>query len=247
MPDVFLSPSSQEFNPYINGGNEEYYMNIIADAMIPYLEASGISYGRNTTSGSFIDSVRASNANDYKLHLAIHSNASAPQNAGKAQGTQVYYYPQSENSKHAADIFANNFKEIYPVPSKVNTVPTTVLSEVVKTKAPAILIEVAYHDNEQDAQWIRDNINSIAENLVISIGDFLGKEIKMPDTAKKGRVNTNGTNLNLRAQPTVNSAVIGKIPDNTVIPLFESANGWYLTEYKQTGGYVSGKYILPEK
>ena len=230
MPDVFLSPSSQEFNPNINGGNEEYYMNIIADAMIPYLEASGISYGRNTTSGSFIDSVRASNANDYKLHLAIHSNASAPQNAGKAQGTQVYYYPQSENSKRAADIFANNFKEIYPVPSKVNTVPTTVLSEVVKTKAPAIL-----------------NINSIAENLVISIGDFLGKEIKMPDTAKKGRVNTNGTNLNLRAQPTVNSAVIGKIPDNTVIPLFESANGWYLTEYKQTGGYVSGKYILPEK
>ena len=219
MPDVFLSPSSQEFNPYINGGNEEYYMNIIADAMIPYLEASGISYGRNTTSGSFIDSVRASND----------------------------YYPQSENSKRAADIFANNFKEIYPVPSKVNTVPTTVLSEVVKTKAPAILIEVAYHDNEQDAQWIRDNINSIAENLVISIGDFLGKEIKMPDTAKKGRVNTNGTNLNLRAQPTVNSAVIGKIPDNTVIPLFESANGWYLTEYKQTGGYVSGKYILPEK
>ena len=245
MPDIFLSPSSQEFNPYINGGNEEYYMNIIADAMIPYLDASGISYGRNTTSGSFIDSVRKSNSDEYKLHLAIHSNASAPQNAGKTRGAQVYYYPQSENSKRAADIFANNFKEIYPIPSKVETVPTTTLGEVVKTKAPAILIEVAYHDNEQDAEWIRDNINAIAENLVISVGDFIGKEIKIPSAVKRGRVNTNGTNLNLRAQPTVNSAVIGKIPDNTVIPLYRNINGWYMTEYKQTGGYVSGKYIKP--
>ncbi|MBQ1659428.1 MAG: N-acetylmuramoyl-L-alanine amidase [Clostridia bacterium] len=245
MPDIFLSPSSQEFNPYINGGNEEYYMNIIADAMIPYLDASGISYGRNTPTGSFIDSVRASNSDDYKLHLAIHSNASPPQNAGKARGAQVYYYPNSENSKRAADIFANNFKEIYPIPSKVNTVPTTVLSEIAKTKAPAILIEVAYHDNEQDAQWIRDNINAIAENLVISVGDFLGKEIKIPSAAKKGRVNTNGTNLNLRAQPSVNSAIKGKIPDNTAVPLYDRINDWYLTEYKQVSGYVSGKYIIP--
>ena len=37
MPSVFLSPSTQEFNPYINGGNEEQYMNLIADAMVPYL------------------------------------------------------------------------------------------------------------------------------------------------------------------------------------------------------------------
>ena len=33
MPSVFLSPSLQEYNPYVNGGNEEYYMNLIADEM----------------------------------------------------------------------------------------------------------------------------------------------------------------------------------------------------------------------
>ena len=38
MPNLFLSPSVQEFNPYVNGlGTEEYYMNLIADAMEPYL------------------------------------------------------------------------------------------------------------------------------------------------------------------------------------------------------------------
>ena len=44
MPNIYLSPSTQEFNPYAGGGNEEQYMNLIADAMEPYLAASGIRF-----------------------------------------------------------------------------------------------------------------------------------------------------------------------------------------------------------
>ena len=33
MPKVYISPSLQEYNPYVDGGNEEYYMNLVADAM----------------------------------------------------------------------------------------------------------------------------------------------------------------------------------------------------------------------
>ena len=177
MPQVFLSPSTQEYNPYVDGGNEEYYMNIIIDAMIPYLDSSGITWGRNDTSGSFLDSIRKSNSDSYELHLALHSNASPPQSAGRARGSQVYYYPYSIGGKRAADIFANGLKEIYPLPEKVETVPTTTLGEIVRTKAPAILIELAFHDNREDAEWIRDNIGAIAENLALSTGDYLGVEI----------------------------------------------------------------------
>ena len=42
MPIIYLSPSTQESNMYVNGGSEEEWMNRLADAMIPYLEASGI-------------------------------------------------------------------------------------------------------------------------------------------------------------------------------------------------------------
>ena len=42
MPYLFLSPSTQEFNPYITSGNEQYWMNLLADRMEPYLLASGI-------------------------------------------------------------------------------------------------------------------------------------------------------------------------------------------------------------
>lgn len=243
MPSVFLSPSSQEFNPYVDSGNEEYYMNLIADEIIPYLEASGISYGRNNPQGSFVNSVRLSNEGNYDLHLAIHSNASAPQNAGSAKGTQIYYYPESEQSTRAADIFANNFKEIYPEPARVRTVATTTLGEIIRTKAPAILIEVAYHDNPEDAQWIRDNIGEIAENLAMSIGDFLGVEIRIPSSQNYGTVSTQGSNLNIREQPTTNSTIKGRIPDGTRIPLLQNVNGWYRTRYNNVTGFVSADYI----
>ena len=45
MPRIFLSPSTQEYNPYITGnGSEEYFMNLIADAMEPYLLANTIRF-----------------------------------------------------------------------------------------------------------------------------------------------------------------------------------------------------------
>ncbi len=40
MHAVYLSPATQE-NEYATGGNEEFYMNLIADAMVPYLRANG--------------------------------------------------------------------------------------------------------------------------------------------------------------------------------------------------------------
>lgn len=243
MPTVFLSPSAQEFNPYAGGGNEEYYMNLVTDALIPYLEASGIVYSRNNPERPFTDAVRLSNEGEYDLHLALHSNAAGAGNAGSVRGSQVYYYPGSTKGQRAADIFANNMKEIYPIPDLVRTVPTTTLGEIIRTKAPAILIEVAYHDNTEDADWIRDNISEIAENLAMSVGDFLGVEIVMPFDEPSGLVRTQGGNLNIRAQPTVNSDIKGKIPNGTRIPLLSEQGGWYLTRYAGVTGYVSGEYI----
>ncbi len=173
MPRIYLSPSTQEFNPYVIGGNEEYYMNLIADAMEPYLYASGISFKRNTPSMTAASSIADSNSGYYDLHLALHSNATASGN-GTARGSEVYYYPTSVNGKRAAEIFANNLKMIYPLPDKVKTVPTTALGEVRRTRAPAVLIEFAYHDNPEDARFIAENIDKIARNVVLSLTDYFG-------------------------------------------------------------------------
>ena len=181
MASVCLSPSLQEWNPYINGGSEEYYMNLIADAVEPYLTASGISWTRSDINGTLAQAIAESNAGSYDLHLAIHSNAAPASSSGAVRGTDVYYYPTSARGKKAAEIIAENFRDIYPLPDRVKTVASSTLAELKKTKAPAVLIETAYHDNLADAEWIQENIGSIGRNLAMSIAEYLG--VKFVDVA----------------------------------------------------------------
>lgn len=198
MPKIFLSPSTQEYNEYYDGsGSEEYYMNLIADYMEPYLTASGIQYTRNDPSGDVNQSVAKSNQGTYDLHLALHSNAAGPANAGRQQGADVYYYATSAKGKSAAEIFASNLRDIYPYPDRVKTVANTTLAELRRTKAPAILIELAYHDNPEDAEWIKSNLRNIAYNLALSTAEYLGVPFTEPEQLREGVVSTGGGSLNI--------------------------------------------------
>lgn len=174
MPAIYLSPSLQPYNKYLTSGDEQYWMNVIADDMVPILERNGISVTRNTPGTSLGQAIRESNAGDYALHLALHSNAAPPELAGKLRGPDVYYYPYSAQGKRAADIIADNLRSIYPDPALVNTVQTTKLAEITKTNAPAVLVEIAYHDNAEDEAWIKNNTALIAQNLALSVCEFLG-------------------------------------------------------------------------
>ena len=245
MPIIYLSPSTQEFNPYINGGNEEFYMNLIADAMIPYLNSSGIEYVRNTPDMNAASSIAASNSGNYDLHLALHSNAAGGGNSGNVRGSEVYYYPNSQNSRRAAEIIANNLKLIYPLPDRVITVPTTTLGEVARTRAPAVLIEFAYHDNLQDANWIKNNINAIAQNVVLSLADYFGIPFVMPQPVFFGMVTTNsGAPLNIRSGPSLDTYIKGRIPNGQKVKVLADLLDWYLIEYNGVTGYVAGRYVV---
>lgn len=180
MASIFLSPSVQEYNPYISGGNEEQYMNLIADAMMPYLEASGIRVTRNDPDEPVTAAIAASNAGNYDLHLALHSNAAPDSLSGQLQGPDVYYYRDSIRGKDAATIFANNLKWVYPDPDLVTVIPNTTLAELRRVTAPSILIELAYHDNYADAEWLKNNVELIAYNLSVSAADFLGVDFVTP-------------------------------------------------------------------
>lgn len=174
MPSVYLSPSTQEFNRFINGGNEEYYMNLIVDAMIPYLRASGIEFARNNPGDSVSETIERSNEKPRDLHLALQTRSTPDGYAEPLRGIDVYHYAVSPvNGEIAAHIVADNLKKIYPVPEMVNVVPNYVMQELALTNAPAVLVELGYHDNLEDALWIENNIKEIGKNLALSVTQFL--------------------------------------------------------------------------
>lgn len=178
MPGIYLSPSSQEFNPYVIGGNEEYYMNLLADELEPWLRAQGVTFTRNRRDQTAADFIRQSNQGDYGLHLALHSNASPPGVEGRNRGAIVYHDPRSSRGRRAAEIIAKNLREIYP--GEVRVMTTDSLGEVNKTRAPAVLVELAYHDNPEDAMWIATGLPAIAESLAKSVAEFFGRPLRSP-------------------------------------------------------------------
>ena len=220
MPKVFLSPSTQEWNPYIDGGNEEQYMNLIADRMEPYLRSSGITYVRNNPDRNVAGAIADSNAGDFDVHLAIHSNAAPESMAGMLRGIDVYYSPYDKYSETLAVIIANNFMSIYPLPDKCSAKPTTTLGEATQTKAPAVLCEIGYHDNREDADWIRNNLTAIAVSLTQSLCDYFGIPLIEAGPVFRGTVVTDGSNLNLRQFPSTQGAVIGSIPNGSVLTVY---------------------------
>lgn len=242
MPIIYLSPSTQEFNPYNGGGNEEYYMNLVADAMEPYLAASGINYVRNTPEMTAASSIAASNMGNYDLHLALHSNATGTGD-GSRRGSEVYYYPTSVKGKRFADIAAKNLQLIYPLPDSVKTVPTTSLGEVRRVRAPGVLIELAYHDNPEDADWIRNNIEAIAANLVYSLTEYFGIPFNTPQNIFTASVATQGSNLNIRNSPSMMGQIIGRIPNGAEVTVYSINGEWAVVTYNGITGYVSRRYL----
>lgn len=244
MPKVFLSPSTQEWNKYATEGNEQLYMNLLADRLEPYLRSSGISYVRNDPDRNVQGAIADSNAGYFDVHLALHSNAAPEQLAGKLRGIDIYFAPGSSDSERLADIIANGLRSVYPLPDKVRAVPTYELGEVLRTRAVAVLCELGYHDNYADEAWLKNNLEAIARNLVISLCDYFGIPFIPPTAIRFGMVATGGANLNIRALPSLSGAVIGKIPNNAAMLITGEYNGWYVVSYDDIVGYASSEFII---
>ena len=243
MPTIFLSPSTQEWNPYYSGGSEEQFMNEIADRMEPYLRSSGIDFTRNDPARNVGGAISDSNLGNYDAHIALHSNAAGGEYAGKLRGIDIYYAPGSAEGEALATIIANNFKSIYPLPDQVRAISTTTLGELTQTRAVAILAEIGYHDNPEDEAWIRANIAPIARNLVESLTEYFGIPFIPAGPVRRGTAATDGTGVNIRSLPSTKGAVLGSIPNRTTVNVYGETGDWYVVRYNGVPGYANRNFI----
>jgi N-acetylmuramoyl-L-alanine amidase len=243
MPFLFLSPSTQDFNPYVTTGNEQYWMNQLADRMEPYLFASGLNVTRNDPNGSAAQSIRASNAGTYDFHLALHSNASPEALAGRQRGVDIYYFPASEEGLRMANILVDNLKPIYPLPERVRALPTVLIGEVRRTKAPSVLAELGYHDNVEDADWLTGNLEEIAAALSEGVTEYFGLPFLTPSEPRTGIVTLSSGTLNLRSLPTTDAAVLAQLPNGATVTILGQFDEWYTVEYDGLHGFASSRYI----
>ncbi|MEG2455212.1 MAG: N-acetylmuramoyl-L-alanine amidase [Oscillospiraceae bacterium] len=243
MPIIYLSPSTQQNNLYVNGGSEEQWMNRLADAMVPYLNSSGIRYSRNTPDMTAASSIRASNAGNYDLHLALHSNAAPEGKYGQARGIIVFYYPSSVEGRRAAQIVADNLRSIYPLPNKVRAEGTTAIGEVRQPRAPSVFIELGYHDNPDDATWVKQNLEPIAQNIVRSLTEYFQIPFLTPRPPRQAVVDVNWGHLNIRSRPEVTAPVVAQAYDGAKLTVVNEWQNWYLVKFDDAVGYANRDFV----
>ena len=245
MPIIYLSPSTQEWNMYVTGsGSEEYNMNLLADALVPYLLSNGIQYKRNTPDMTAASSIRDANSGYYDFYLALHSNAAPEGRYGEERGIIAFYYPESTQGRRFAELVAQALREIYPLPNQVTTRSTTTLGEVRRTKAPSVLLEIGYHDNTADAEWIESHISLIAQTLVQAMTEYFGLPYVYPGPSQPGlAVTDSGGPVNLRDYPSAEGEILAQIPNGATVTVFGQYQGWYVVLYGETIGYANSAFI----
>jgi len=165
---VYLSPSMQENNEGVCGyGTEEIRMNQVADVIEKILKRHGVTVFRNKPDWTLQKVAEDSNSKKPSLHFAIHSNA------GGGRGGEIYAYAPGGEGEKAARAIYSELESITPTADR-GVKFWSELYELRKTDAPAVLVEIAFHDNEEDAKWIIASIEKIGNALAKGVLKYFG-------------------------------------------------------------------------
>ena len=168
MPKIYVSPSFQDQN--VGGGNfgtEEQRCNQIADVVERELKKNtNFIVVRNNPSMSLEQVIADSNASNADIHYSIHTNAGD----SSARGCEVYAFAPNTQADQLAQIVYKRLSNITPATDR--GVKYTNLAETRNTKAIAVLTEVGFHSNTEDANWIVENIETIGKELALALYDY---------------------------------------------------------------------------
>lgn len=172
---VYLSPSNQHGNYGVKSvgfTNEMDEMNDLSNYIQERLEASGVKVYRNNPAGNINAWNRDSNYYGVDLKIAIHSNASLDHDT---YGIETWVDTQNSQTLSIANSIQSGLMSIYPYKDLPNAnrgvkYANGALGEANDLYIPfGILVEVAHHDYEDDAEWIMQNKKLIGYNIADSI------------------------------------------------------------------------------
>ncbi len=177
---VYVSPSTQERNKGAgNYGTEEENMQTIGAKVAELLCYNGFQVRRNRPDMELKQVVEDSNAFDPDAHVAIHSNA------GGGRGCEAYAWLVDDGKGGYKDTPGRRLAQaIYDEVAKITPANDrgvkqgNWLYEIKHTKAPAALVEVSFHDNPEDAAWIKASRDAIAEAIAKGVCKYFGVAFK---------------------------------------------------------------------
>lgn len=179
---IYLSPSNQTANKYAYGNtNEAVVCRKIANATEAALKRCKVFRVYNNQTDSMEARCKESDKMKVKLHVPIHTNALN----GKTAGTIIFCWDKKGEGYKAAQAIFKYLAPLTPGTSAEYIKEHRTLYEVKVPSAPTAYLECIFHDNEEEAKWLLDNIEAVGEAIAHGICDYCGVEYVPPVVEKK--------------------------------------------------------------
>lgn len=168
----YISPSNQKANLGVGSyGSEKEQMNLLTDEIIPHLDRAGVSFHRGDPDMTIMERAKESNEMGAVFHLALHSNAGGK---GLARGPVAYYY--SDKGKEFSEKLVSSLLALGQENNRCHNIrQEKSFYELRKTKAPACLLEVDFHDSDSGVDFLTSRRSDIAEAIARVIIEADGK------------------------------------------------------------------------
>lgn len=139
----------------------------VADLVEHYLVEAGVEVVGNMQDDSLYAITSAANGSDADVFVSIHCNAFN----GNANGTETCVYPGSTRSSQLGECIQQQIVDsLDTVDRGLKDRPG--LYVLKHTDMPAVLVELAFIDNEDDAALLRDNQDDFARAIARGVTDY---------------------------------------------------------------------------
>lgn len=172
---IYNSPSSQPANTYAVGNtNEQEQCRKIAAALDKAEKRCGFDV-KTGMDGTMYTRVAESNSFGADLHMPIHTNAFDK----KVAGLRIMISKRGGEAEKIAEAVMAELAPITPGTSDGISVQKG-LYEINASNAICVYVEVGFHDNKEEAQWIIDHTEDIAEAICKALCKHYGVKYVAP-------------------------------------------------------------------
>eukprot|EP00775_Hariotina_reticulata_P007926 gene7926-8122_t len=190
---IYVAPSDQVGNAIASAcratkpswTNEKIQMVALADLVTSKLRARGFTvyYEPGLSLG---DKIKSANAKGVNFYLSLHSNAAGGSSCKRGWGPylEALYYQGSPKGLAYAQYFykringygANpnspSVKKLTPCPGGRSPYSGTTLGELKSTYMPAVIMELGFHDYQEDMKWFATYMDVLAQKVADAVADI---------------------------------------------------------------------------
>ena len=235
--------------------NESNETRKVAPKVVEYLKQLGvdatyIKLDKPTSSSYLYDQVKLANSKGkFDVMVQVHFNAGSSDPNSNTTGTETYYI--SSNGKIFADRVNKKLATLFKDRGSRSDKPN--LYWLKNTTSPAILIELCFVDDKDDAKVYNNNFDKICKLIAEGLANKT-----LPTTTTNNNTNNtskkyaNGSyerkakttaNVNLREGRGTSYKIIKTIPKGTTFKVNYCLNNWFSTYDFGSVGYLSGDYV----